>query len=357
MIEKFGLKLEKREEGNRLWQLLMTFIAIIVALLISALLVFSAGANIIEAFDGLLAGAFGSWKAIIETLVKATPLILCGLAVTFAFQGKIMNIGAEGQLFAGAMMGYWVVSSFPNMNPVLHIILTVVAGFVGGAICGLIPGLIKGFLRVDETIVTVMLNYVIAYFLTFLLSGVWQAPGEYFYISGRIQDNLHYPLLVENTRLHLGFLVAIVFAVVVYWIIQKTRLGYEIRTIGLNPTAAKFKGVNVTKVIILTLVISGGIAGLAGVGELLGLHYRLRTDLSTGYGFTGIIIAMLAGLNPFGVIVASIFMGGLINGSNSMQIFSKVPTALVYAMQAIVLISLLCFQVIAKYRVRRIKKC
>jgi len=355
MTEVLGLSFEKREHTNRFQQVGMTLLAILIALIISGALILFAGANIWEALAGLVSGAFGSWKAILETLVKSTPLILTGLAVTIAFRGKIMNIGAEGQLFTGAIAGYWAIVSFPDMNPTLHMVIIFLAGFVGGAVCGLIPGLLKGLLKVDETIVTVLMNYVVKFLLSFLLSGVWQEPGEFYYISSPVPESLYYPLLIPNTRLHIGFLIALIAALVVWWILQKTRLGYEIQTIGLNPTVARFKGISVARVIILTMIISGGIAGLAGVGEMIGLHHRLRMDISTEYGFTGIIIAMLSGLNPFGVIIAAIFMGALINGSNAMQIFSNVPTALVYAMQAIVLICLLAFQVLAKYRIKKVK--
>ena len=355
MIQVCGFRLEKREHVNRFWQVVMTLFALFIALVITGVLIISSGADFGKAISGLISGAFGSWKAILETLVKATPLILTSLAVTLAFRGNIMNIGAEGQLFCGAMAGYWVAANFSAMNPVLHVILIVVGGFIGGAICGLIPGILKGWLKVDETIVTVMMNYIVQYLLSFLLSGVWQAPGEHYYLSSPVPEAVYYPYIFQNSRLHIGFLFAIVAAIAVYVILQKTRLGYEIRAIGLNPVAARFKGINVSRVIIITMLISGGIAGLAGVGEVVGLHHRLRMDISSGYGFTGIIIALLGGLNPFAVIIASIFMGGLINGSNSMQIFSHVPSALVDAMQAIVLICLLAFQVLANYRIRKVK--
>lgn len=355
MISKLGLKIEKRENPNRLWQISMSFLAIIIALILSALLILSSGSNVGVAFSGLFSGAFGSRKAIIETLVKSTPYILTGLAVTLAFRGKFMNIGAEGQFYSGAMACYWAVLLFQDLPPYIHIVVIIIFGFLGGALCGLIPGLLKGLLQVDETIVTVLLNYVVHYILSLLLSGVWQPPGEYYFISSPIPDSLKLPLIFQNTRLHIGFLIAIFIALLVYWLINKTKLGYEIKAIGFNATAAKFKGISISRVIIVTMIISGGIAGLAGVGEVLGLHHRLRLDISGNAGFTGIIIAMLGGLNPFGVILAAVFMGGLINGANAMQIFSNVPTALVYAMQAIVLICLLSFQVVANFRIRRVK--
>lgn len=353
MTRILGLRFEKREHSSRMWQVSMVLLAIIVALLISGGLIISAGANVGKAFAGLYGGASGSSSAFIETLVKATPLILTGLAATIAFRGKIMNIGAEGQLLAGAMTGYWAIVNLTWLPPEIYFFVILLAAFIGGAICGLIPGLLKAILKVDETIVTVMMNYVVLYILSYLLSGPWQAPGEYYKFSAPIPESAQYGVLFSNTRLHNGFIVAVVAAIVVFWLLQRTRLGYEIRAIGLNSTAAKFKGVNVSRIIIIVMMLSGGIAGLGGIGEVIGIQHRLRMDLSSGSGFTGIIVAMLAGLNPLAVIVVAIFMGGLINGSNRMQILSNVPTALVYAMQAIVLLCLLSFQVLANYRIRR----
>jgi simple sugar transport system permease protein len=356
MIEVLGLRFEKRDHSSRLWQVLMVLLAIIVALIISGVPILSSGANVGKAFAGLYGGAFGSLKAFIETLVKATPLILTGLAATIAFRGKIMNIGAEGQFLAGAITGYWAIVNFTWLPPGIHFFMILLSAFIGGAFCGLIPGLLKGILKVDETIVTVMMNYVVTFILSYLLSDPWRAPGEFYKFSAQIPESAQYAVVFPNYRLHVGFIVALVAAIIVFWLLQKTRLGYEIRAIGLNSTAAKFKGINVSRVIIIVMMISGGVAGLGGIGEVIGIQHRLRMDISGGAGFTGIIIAMLAGLNPLAVIAVAIFMGGLINGSNRMQIFSNVPTALVYAMQAIVLLCLLSFQVLANYRIRRLQK-
>jgi simple sugar transport system permease protein len=355
MREILGFTFEKRKRVSNLWQALMAIFAIIIAMLISSILILSAGADIREAFSALYAGAFGSWKAVIETLIKASPLILTGLAVSIAFRGKIWNIGAEGQLWAGAMAAYWVSANFTQLPRPLIFLSILAASFAAGAVWGFIPGFLKAKLKVDEVIVTVMLNYIIHFILSYLLSDPWRAPGEYYYITSPVPEVSEYPLLIQNTRLHAGFAVAIVAAVIVWWLMRMTRLGYEIRAIGLNPTASRFKSINVGRVIMVTMLISGGIAGLAGAGEVVGLHHRLRMDISTGYGFTGIIVAMLGGLNPLGVTIAAIFFGALENGSNRMQIFTGVPIALVYAMQAIVLLCLLAVQVLSNYRIRRVK--
>lgn len=354
MKEILGFSFEKRQRASNLWQALMKIMAIIIAMLITSALIASAGADIGEAFLALYAGAFGSWKAMIETLIKATPLILTGLAVSIAFRGKIWNIGAEGQLWAGAMAGYWVSANFTQLPPFMIFLSILAASFIAGAFWGFIPGILKAKLNVDEVIVTVMLNYIVHFILSYLLSDPWRDPDEFYYITSPVPEVSEYPLVLANTRLHAGFIVAIVVAFIVWWLMRKTRLGYEIRAIGLNPTASRFKSINVSRVIIITMLISGGIAGLAGAGEVVGLHHRLRMDISTGYGFTGIIVAMLGGMNPFGVTIAAIFFGALINGSNRMQIFTGVPIALVYAMQAIVLLCLLAVQVLSNYRIRRV---
>jgi simple sugar transport system permease protein len=356
MRDFLGLRFEKRDKRSPMWQLLLSITAVLAALGVSAVLVVSAGADIGEAFSALFAGAFGSWKAFIESLVKAAPLILTGLAVTVAFRGKIWNIGAEGQLFAGAMASYWVSAHWTQLPPALLFLAIMGAAFLAGGLAGAIPGVLKAKIQVDETIVTVMMNYIIQFLLSYLLSGPWRAPDQYYKFTESVPEVAHFPIIIPNSRLHLGFLVAIFFAVFVYWLLKKSRLGYEIRAMGFNERAAKFKGINVGWVILITFLISGGIAGLAGAGEVIGLHHRLRMDISTGYGFSGIIVAMLAGLNPFLVIFVAIFFGGLVNGSNRMQIITGVPVALVYALQAIVLLFLLGTQVLNNYRIRRVKK-
>jgi ABC-type uncharacterized transport system permease subunit len=350
-----SLRVERRERPSRLWQVLALVLSLIGSLLLSSLLILYARANIGEAFSALFAGAFGSWKAFLETLVKATPLILTGLSILVAFRGRIWNIGAEGQLFAGAMAGYWVSAHLSALPSGLLFAAILMAAFAGGALCGWIPGYLKAKLRVDEVIVTVMMNYVITYLLSYLLAGPWREPGQYYHMTPLVPEAAHFPLLFPNSRLHAGFLVALAASGLVFWLMAKTRLGYEIRAIGLNPTAAKFKGINVPRVIILVMLISGGLAGIAGAGEVMGLHHRLKAAISTGYGYTGIIIAMLAGLSPFGVIPAAILFGGLVNGSNRMQILTGVPTPVVYAIQAIVLLLFLGTQVLANYRLQVVR--
>lgn len=336
-------------------RLASVLLAVLAALLISAALIGSAGANVFDAFYALFAGGFGSPHAWLETLVKASPLMLTSLAVTVAFRAKAWNIGAEGQLYIGAMAAYWAAVNLSSLPRLLLIPMIFLIAFLFGALYGLIPGFLKARMKVDEVIVTVMTNYIAQYAMSFLLAGLWRDPSSFYLQTIEIPAVSRLPILVEGSRLHLGFLVALLTALAVFILLSKTSLGYEIRAIGYNAKAARFNGINVGRTFMIVMAVSGGIAGLAGAGELAGLYYRLRmTDIAAGYGYTGIIIAMLASLNPIGVIFASILFGGLVNGSMRLQVMTGVPISIVYAMQAIFLLCVLTAEVATRYRVKRV---
>lgn len=354
MKAPFGLKIEKRLHTSKTWQGASIAIALFAAFVVSSLLIASARADVPEALTALAKGAFGSRSAVAETLVQSTPLIFTGLAVMVAFRGRIWNIGAEGQFFAGAMGVFWVASSFPNLPRPLLIAAVIVAAGLAGAIWGAIPGFLKARYGVNEIVVTVMMNFVILYILSYLLSKAWRDPNSYFFQTSLIAENAFFPKLFPKGRLHLGFVLSLVTAALVYILMWKTALGYEIRALGINPSAARYKGINVARTTVLILAISGALAGLAGASEVAGLHHRLRLDISTGYGFTGIIIALLGRLHPLGVILAAIFFGALVNGALAMQITTGVPVALVNAIQGITLIFLLTAEVLSRYRIRRV---
>lgn len=353
MTTFLGYRLEKRLDSSPLWQSLSVLIALLIAFLVSAVLIASSGANVGQAFRAMIRGSVGSWSAMAETLVQATPLIITGLAVTVAFRGRLWNIGAEGQFFAGAMAGYWVAATLPFL-PRLPMALAVFGGaMLAGAVWGGIPALLKARYGANEVIVTVMMNFVIHFILSYLLSGPWQDPQSPFLQTAKIPEAAQFSRLITGTRLHLGLGIALIVAVVVWFLLWKTTLGYEIRAFGSNAVAARYKGIGTTRTILLILCISGAIAGLAGVGELTGLHGRLRLDISTGYGFVGIIVALLGRLHPVGVILAAIIMGALVNGSLAMQITSGVPIAMAYVIRGVVLVALLAVEVLAQYRLRR----
>jgi ABC-type uncharacterized transport system permease subunit len=351
------LRIEKRTQVNPLVPAVSLVIALAAALAVSALLMLSAGANVGEAYLALFRGGFGSWNAFLETLVESTPMMLTGLAATLAFRAQIWNIGAEGQLATGAMFSLMAAMNLTFLPAPLLFIAILLAALLGGALCGWIPGYLKARLNTNEIIVTVMMNYIVRYGLSFMLAGPWKDPSSYYLQSSMIPEKAYFPVLVSGSRLHAGFVVALIVAVIFYLLLFRTSFGYEVRALGLNPVAAKFKGIPIGRIVIVVMTLSGGVAGLAGAGELVGVQHRLRLDIFAGYGFTGIIIAMLADLHPLGVIAAAIFFGGLINGSMGMQIATGVPVAIVYVIQAVVLLFLLAAQVISRYQVRRVKPC
>jgi general nucleoside transport system permease protein len=353
MTNPLKFKLEKREQPTVWVQALALVIALLAAFLLSAALIATSGARVSDALSALYQGALGSPRAILETLVQSTPLLFTGLAMVVAFRGKVWNIGAEGQFFAGAIAATWVSLNFPGMPRPLLLVTVLLAACIGGALWGLLPGFLKARLGVNEIIITVMLNYVIRYVLSYLLTGPWTEPGDFFMQSPAFAASTFLPTFF-NSRLHLGFFIALLLSVVIYFLLWKTPFGYAIRAIGDNTTAARYKGIKMERVIILVMLISGAIAGLAGGAELNGLHHRLRLDISTGYGFTGILIALLGRLNPFGVILAAIFFGALVNGSTAMQILAEVPVALVYSVQGIVLIFIVSADMLTRYRIRRV---
>ncbi len=349
-----GYRLEKRLEANTFVQFISVIAALLIATGISAILINSAGADVGEAFRAMVRGSLGSRSAITETIVQATPLIFTGLAVTVAFRGRLWNIGAEGQFFAGAMAAYWTASTFSNLPRIPMGVVIFLAAMIAGAVWGAIPALLKVRFGANEVIVTVMLNFVIQYILSYLLSGPWQDPGSSFLQTSKIPDAAIFSRLIPGTRIHLGMFIAVATVAIVWFMLWKTTLGYEIRAFGINSLAANYKGIPQLRTILLTLAISGAIAAMAGASEITGLHSRLRLDISTGFGFTGIIVALLGRLHPIGVVLAALAMGAVVNGSLAMQITSGVPIALAFVIQGVVLVALLTVEVAAQYRLRRI---
>jgi general nucleoside transport system permease protein len=353
-IGKYLIVTEKRLEIRTSTHVVYSLLALIASLAVSALLIGAANSNPVEAFMTLYKGAFGSGEAFVGSLVKATPLILTGLAVSVAFHGRAFNIGVEGQLFAGAITGYGVHLALVGASKPVMILGVLLAGIIGGALAGLIPALLKIRFDVDIIISTVMLNYIIGLILSLLLSasGPWRDPEAFFFQSPFVDESSRFIKLIPDMKLHIGFILAILVGILMYVLIKRTALGFDIRAIGLNAIAATFKGISSARTLIMAMLISGGIAGLVGVGELFGIHYRLKPEISNGYGFTGIMIAMLGNLHPFGVILAAILFGALNNGSFKMQVATGVPIALVFVIQAIILIFFLISRALAGYKIR-----
>lgn len=354
MLERFGWRVV-RVDDNPIRTAIWVTASLLLAVLLSALLFQAAGASPAAAFAALLKGAFGSWRTTSETLVAATPLIFTGLATAVAFRARIWNIGAEGQVVAGAMFAYWCQHGLAGFPPLIQLPVIVLGGLAGGGLYAALAAILKTRFNVDEVISTVMLNYIIVYALSLLLlQGPWSEPGAFFEQSAKMDPGSLLPLLSSGSRLHAGFLLALAAAAVVQVIVARTPVGYEIRAAGSNLRALEVQGTSPARVILMVMVISGALAGLAGVAQVYGVHYRLKAGALTGYGYTGIIVAILGQLKPWGVVAAAMVFGALVTGATFMQVKTGVPSALIYAVEAILLLCYLAGRAAAGFRLKRV---
>ena len=354
LFQPGGWRLERRLETRAVHELYATLIALAITAVIIGLLVIIAGVSPLDAFSSLYDGAFGDRESALETLVQATPLILTGLAAAIAFRAGVWNIGGQGQFIAGAIGTWWVYDTMPGLPaPLLF-----VAMFAGAAVFGAVWASVASVLLVrygtNEILTTVMLNFVIDYMLSWLLSGHWQANDTPYSQTERMVESTFLPRFFDDSRLHLGFALALAMAAVVHFLVRRTTLGFELRAIGVNKQAASYKGISVGAATIAVMAVSGALAGLAGSGELLGLHHRINFEFGEQMiGFTGIIIALVARLHPAGVIVVAIAFAGLLNGSTQMQVGTGIPAALVTVIEGVALVLVLLAAVACRYRLRR----
>ena len=347
------MRLEPREHTGPLLRFGAPAAALIGALALAAIPLALAGAPLGEAYAQLFSGALGGRFAITETLTRATPLILTGLAVTMAFRAKLWNIGAEGQLYIGALMA--VLAASQPWGPSLAMIpAMILAGAFGGAVLMLVPTLLKTRLGVDEVVTTLLLNFVVLLFVSMMLEGPMQDPmGMGWPQSEPVASAAALPSLIERTRLHAGFLVALAAAVLAWLVITRTTWGLEMRAVGANPDAARYAGMPIGRVMVRAAVISGGLAGLAGVGEVAGVAGALTLDLSPGFGYTGIVVAMLAMLNPLGVVAAAVFIAAIFVGADSMSRAIGVSSYLANLIVAFALLAMLLASLVSRYRIKR----
>ena len=325
--------------------ILIPFLAILTAVVLGGIIIISVGGNPFLAYYGLIQGSFGSAKALSETAVWATPFIFAGLAVALAFKGGLFNIGAEGQLALGAtfsaLIGYalpeWLGYDIPL---IIHLPLTIILGMTAGAIWAAIVGFLKAYTGGHEVINTIMMNYIALNTISYLLNGPMKDrnPNNVIARTPLIADSARMPEIIDGFRIHWGFVLALLIAFLVWWILNKTTLGFEIRTVGANPDAAKYAGMNVKKVIIITMALSGALAGMAGSLEVTGLNFRHELGFSIGYGFDAIAIALLGKSHPLGVVLASILFAAMRNGATRMQYLTQLPVDLISMLQALILL-------------------
>lgn len=357
----FAIHLERRLEVPRGLGAITTVGAVIVALVISAALIWLIGGDPVNTYAHIVRSSLGSVGVLSDTLVKATPLIFTGLACSVAFRMRLWNIGAEGQL----MMGAWGASAvvlvgwLPEGTPsFVYLPLMMAAGIAAGALWAGIAGWLKARLNVNEIITTLMLVYISFEWVKFWVFGPWSDGG--FQMSPRFPREAWLPRLTDHSdvvsdfgglTVHLGFLLAVVVAGLVWFLLNRTRKGYEIRLLGDNPRAARYAGINISRTIILVMLISGALAGLAGASEISGVVHRLQDNFSPGYGFTGIIVAFLARFNPIGVVFAAIAFGALILAGREIQ-----PAGIPAMIQGIILFCVIASDVFLRYRVRLVRQ-
>ncbi|TFG61726.1 MAG: ABC transporter permease [Spirochaetales bacterium] len=334
-----------RETVTPAFSLFVLVCSLAAGLLMVSLVFLIKGANPLFAIAKIFGGSFGSAYGIKETITKAIPLILIGTGLTVAFKGKFWNIGAESQLLFGAMAGTWIgLRLGPSLPAAAVLPLMFLAGFLAGAVWGIIPALLKVRFSINEVISTLLLNYIGAELMRFLITGPWKGKTQFGF---PYTDDLPASAVLSvlpGSRIHIVTLVlALAAALIIFFLLFSTKFGYEVRVIGENPEAARYAGIGFMRTALLGMVISGGLAGLAGVGEAAGIHHHLGypDSVSSGYGFTAIIVAWLAKLNPLGVIVSSVFFAGILVGGDAIQISLGLPAATVQVFNGILLFFLI----------------
>lgn len=328
-------------------------IAILLAFLCGALLIGLSGYSPFEAYYALLRGSFGNINSISEVLLKTTPLLLAALGLTISSRAQVISIGAEGQIYLGAM-GAAAIGLFLGPLPAyIAIPLSMLLGIIIGALWGGIAGWLKVKMNANEIIVTLMMNYVAIELVRYLVNGPWRDPNSVEPFSAQITPGAWLPILVPRTRLHVGLLVALAMVLLFWWLLRRTTFGYQLTVCGANPTAAEANGINGKRMIVLSMLISGGMAGLAGAIELMGVHHRLIEEVSPQYGFTAIIIAVLGRGEPVRVLVVAFLFAVLTVGADGMRRSMGIPVAVGTILQALVLLFTLGSEI---YRQRLLTK-
>ncbi|MFU0782814.1 MAG: ABC-type guanosine uptake system NupNOPQ, permease component NupP [Thermoanaerobacterium thermosaccharolyticum] len=304
----------------------MPILAVIIAIIIGSIIMLVTGFNPLAAYASLFIGAFGTLPNIANTLANAVPLIITGLGVAIAFNAGLFNIGAEGQYWIGAIVATWIGYSFKGLPWYIHIPFALIAAMIAGGLWGgIVPGFAKAYTGAHEVITTMMMSYVAIYFSHYLLEfGPMMEKGSVPQ-SPLIKDSAVIPTILRNTQLSYGIFIAIAAALFVYWLMYKTVWGYEMRAVGFNQRASKYAGMNVPLNIVLSLSLSGIFAGLAGAVQILGVQHRLYDSFTSGYGYTAIVVALLAKNNPIGVVFSALLFAALGTGSQYMQLNAQVP--------------------------------
>jgi simple sugar transport system permease protein len=350
-----GFVLEKRETTSSLALVLIPVISFLVSLLLAAVLLSISRANPLTTYAAMFRGAFGTWPNFTETLVKAIPLMLTGLAVSIAFRMEFWNIGAEGQLTLGGVATAWVALFWSRgMPPLLLLAVSLIMGMIAGAVWAGIPAVLNARLKVNETLTTLMLNYVAILFSEHLYYGPWRDPKGYgFPGTAPFPEAAWLPRIAG--RAHLGLVFAVIIALVLWFALKRTRWGFEVAIIGRNRTASKYLGIDIGRTIVLSLLLSGALSGLAGACEVAAISRRLQQGLSIGYGYTAIIVAWLGQLNPIAILFVAVLIAALSVGGDQVQMVMGLPASMGLVLQGLILFPMLAGAVFNEYRLIRVR--
>ncbi len=344
--------LVRRQESGMGIRIMVPLFSVLLSLLAGAVLLWLYGHSPLIVYESMLKSAFGSYYGFSETLVKSIPLMLAALGISLAFRMKLWNIGAEGQIYMGAFAASGVALAWGQWSAWVLLPAMILAGMLAGALWAYIPGLLRASLQVNETLSSLLLNYVAILWVDYLVLGPWKDPkGLNFPLTPRFTENATLPTWGDS-RVHLGLLAALLLAVILWVIMRRSRWGYEIRVIGESWDAARYAGMNISRNIVLVMALSGALAALAGVFEVAGITHRLQHGLSPGYGYSAIIVAWLGRLNPLAIVPVAVLFGGMLVGGYSIQT-EGVPVSIALILQGLVLFFLLGGEVFLSHRLAR----
>lgn len=309
---------------------------VLFAFIVGAILIIISGHNPIEAYSAMFQGALVGKNALFNTLFSATPIIVTGLAIAVSFKANLFNMGVEGQMYLGAFAAAYMGFTVKGLPPAIHIGLCILAAVVAGGLFALIPGLLKGKFNINEMVVTIMLNYVAILFTNYLTNFVFYS-GEGYAATYAIEKSAYLPRFVITSQLNVAFIIALIMVAIIFYVFKYTKLGFEIKAIGHNIQFSEATGMNTRKKAIIIMIVSGMLAGVAGAGEVLGVHHRFIAGFSPGYGWDGMTIALLGKNNPIGILIAALFFGILKNGGSTMELMVGVPRSLISIIQGLII--------------------
>jgi len=350
------LTITPRLDVSRRATLIITLLAYVASPLVVLGVLAAAGKSPVVALDALYRGTIGTIPGLAESLVQATPLMLLAVGLVIAFKAKVWNIGAEGQQVFGAILVTWLVLALKSPLPgYLFIPAALILSFIGGGLFAAVPAIMRSKLGINEVITTIMMNYLAIDALNWLVRGPFQdksIPGSY-PESPIFPEHYSLPLIFRQSTVTVGIIISIASCIAVYYFMFKTPLGYSIRAVGLNPSAARTSGILVDRVVNSAMILSGGLCGLGGGVYILGVAHELVPGQASGIGYTAVVVSLLGNVHPLGVIFASIFFGGLISGMSSVERALQIPETLALLSQGIIIVLILVIQVFAKYEIKR----